>query len=74
MMASLSFEKSRPKVRLVRAALIGLDGEIRSTITMVVDDAMPEIVMFNGDPFLYDPSHSVIAYLQVRPFRADIGE
>ena len=44
----------------------------RIAVVMVVvpDDELPEIVMFNSDPYLRDPSIAPLAYRRVRPFFA----
>lgn len=66
------------KIRPVRAALVGLAGERGITITIVVDDIMPDVVMYRGEPFLLvlpaAPGRAEPIYRQVRPFRADGGE
>jgi hypothetical protein len=64
----------RPIVRAARAALIGLDGKRVAVVTMVVDDRLPQIVMFEGEPYLTSPEvpgDASAAYVQVRPYRAD---
>jgi hypothetical protein len=64
----------RPVIRAARAALIGLDGQRVAVVTMVVDDRLPEIVMFEGEPYLTSrdiPADASAAYVQVHPYRAD---
>lgn len=60
-------------IRPVRAELLGLSRERVAIVTIIADDRLPEIIMFNGDPFLLDVNLFGTAYRQVRPFRADIG-
>lgn len=62
----------RTDVRAERAALLGLDGRRVAVVTMVVADRLPQIVMFEGEPFLRLPGHyGAPRYAQVRPYRAD---
>jgi hypothetical protein len=64
----------RAIIRAARAALIGLDGKRIAVVTMVVDDRLPQIVMFEGEPYLASPTipaDTSAAYVQVRPYRAD---
>lgn len=61
------------KIRPVRAELLGLDRARVAVITIVAGEDLPEVVMFNGDPFIHDPQILGTAYRQVRPFRA-IGQ
>ncbi len=63
-------------VRPLRAVLISTDGKHRTTLTIVVADQLPKIIMLNGEPFLIeeDPDPARPFYFQERPFRADIGE
>lgn len=77
MTQSLAAE-SHPVIRAARAALIGLDGARVAVVTMVVDDVFPPVVMFKGEPFLFDLGHdpvaatdASIAYRQARAYRAD---
>lgn len=67
--------RAKPAViRAARAALIGLDGKRVAVVTMVVDDRLPQIVMFEGEPYLTSPEvpgDTSAAYVQVRPYRAD---
>lgn len=63
-----------PIIRAARAALIGLDGKRVAVVTMVVDDRLPQIVMFGGEPYLASPEipgDASAAYIQVRAYRAD---
>jgi hypothetical protein len=57
-------------VRGVDAALIDLAGKRIAMVTMVIADDLPEVVMFEGNPFLFfdDPP---LTYRQVNPYRAD---
>lgn len=68
--------KAAPRqiIRAARAALFGLDGKRVAVVTMVVDDHLPQIVMYAGEPYLADPKvpdDASAAYFQVRPYRAD---
>jgi hypothetical protein len=49
-------------IRAARAALLGLDGKRIAVITMVIADRAPEIVMFDGDPFLHEPWQELLTY------------
>lgn len=63
-----------PVIRAARAALIDLNGKRVAVVTMVVDDRLPQIVMFEGEPYLASPEvpcDASAAYVQVRPYRAD---
>jgi hypothetical protein len=74
--------KPRPiSLSAARVKLFGLDGSWVADATIVVsstcDAGMPEIVMFNGDPYLrdvfaYDRDQSQV-YRQRHPYRLDIG-
>lgn len=76
---TLKADDARPvraaAIRAERAALLGLDGQRVALVNMVVDDDVPLVVMFNGDPFLLDDykwnQRRELAYAQVRPYRAD---
>lgn len=59
------------KLRAANASLIGLDGKRVATVTMVIDDDAPLIVMFEGEPYLIDTRVAEHVYFQVRPYRAD---
>lgn len=65
-------------VRAAKALLFDLAGRRIAAVTMVVDDRVPQIVMFEGDPFLWSPNPrprpedvGTHEYKQVRPYRAD---
>jgi len=60
-----------PIIRARAAELIGLDGVRVAFVTMVTDDQAPQIVMFEGEPFLRVNRVDVLAYQQTRPYRAD---
>jgi hypothetical protein len=55
-------------LRCINAALFDLAGRRIALVAMVVDDQLPEIIMFEGEPFLYRAGNH---YHQVRPYRAD---
>lgn len=60
--------------RHLHAELLGFERQRVAIISIVIaGDDMPEIIMFNGNPFLRDPGVLGTAYRQVRPFRADVG-
>ena len=64
----------RPKILATRAALLDLNLKRVATVTMVTDDHAPEVVMFEGEPFLISGSTDAkpeLTYLQVRAYRAD---
>ena len=73
--------KTSPSIQAARAKLMDLNHELVADLTIIVaDEHIPEVVMFNGDPFLFQRAASdygrfagVLCYRQVRPFRADIG-
>lgn len=70
----MSKPAKHPIIRAARAALIGLNGQRIAVVTMVVDDRLPQIVMFEGEPFLASPEvpgDASAAYVQIRPYRAD---
>lgn len=75
-MSVAAAQVTRTVVRPLRAVLISTDGTHRITLTIVVADRLPKIVMLNGEPFLIeeDPDPARPFYFQERPFRADIGE
>jgi hypothetical protein len=64
-------------VRAVSALLLGLANDAghrpnRATVRIVTDDRPPQIVMYQGEPFLLaSVSRELLIYMQHRPFRAD---
>lgn len=61
------------KIRLVQARLVNIIGVGCGSVMIMVDDFMvPEVVMFDGEPFLRAEPFDLDAlfYRQVRPFRA----
>jgi hypothetical protein len=62
-------------IRAARAALIGLAGLRVATVTMVVDDHFPKVVIYEAEPFLLELAVSgdkaEAVYRQTRPYRAD---
>jgi len=68
-----SGDRHVPVIRAVQACLIGLDTKRVAIITMVVDDCVPEVVMYAGEPFLLcgPASNPVLTYVQARAYRAD---
>lgn len=71
----MSVAAQRQAIRCLQAELLGLDHARVAVVSVVVggDDDLPEIIMFNGDPFLHDAGTFGTAYRQVRPFRCDSG-
>lgn len=63
----------RGRVRRAEAVLLGLDLRRVAQVGLVVDDAVPQILMFAGDPFLISGADDKqpLTYLQVRPYRVD---
>ena len=49
------------------------EGRKIATVTMVVADEVPEVVMFEGNPFLHHANthRENLVYRQVQPYRAD---
>jgi hypothetical protein len=59
------------KVTAASAALFDLTGDRIATVMVVVDDKVPQVIMFEGDPFVFARlSGSQLFYQQVTPFRA----
>jgi hypothetical protein len=60
-------------IRAAQACLIGLNTKRVAIVTMVVDDRVPEVVMYAGEPFLLcgPASNPVLTYVQARAYRAD---
>jgi hypothetical protein len=61
------------RLRCINAALLDLKGRRIALVAMVVDAEMPQIVMFEGEPFLRLAGYhdGAPGYAQVRPYRAD---
>lgn len=64
-----------PAIRAVQGVLFDFAGDRIALVTMVVGAALPRVVMFEGEPFVFDegldPYSAHPAYVQSRPFRAD---
>lgn len=58
------------RLRCINATLLNLAGQRIALVAMVVDADLPQIVMFEGEPFLRVPGAG-FRYGQVRPYRAD---
>jgi len=59
-------------IRVRRAVLLNLEGQRVAIIGMVVADLIPQLVMFEGEPFLLSRRELAYdVYDQVQPFRAD---
>jgi hypothetical protein len=59
------------RVRCVAATLFDLERNCIARVSMVVDDRVPVIVMFEGDPFLQVKQLDALTYRQQKPYRAD---
>ena len=78
---SAAAEKARPPaVRALRIQLLGFAGEkICDAVVAVAASDFPEIVLFNGDPYLRcddagaELRAGTVFYQQVRPYRLDAG-
>lgn len=69
-----------PAIRAMRVQLLGnADQPVADAAIVVVDADYPEIVLFNGDPYLRCADASaelragVVFYRHVRPYRLDVG-
>jgi hypothetical protein len=60
-------------IRTVRAEMLGLQRQRIAVVSFLSDDDLPEVIMYNGDPFLLDRGLLGIAYRQARAFRVDAG-
>jgi hypothetical protein len=55
-----------------RGVLLGLDHRHVATVNMVIAADIPQLVMFDGEPFLLKrPGGAELVYVQIRPYRAD---
>lgn len=61
-------------IRTVRAEMLGLRRQRIAVVSFLCDDDLPEVIMYNGDPFLLDAGLLGVAYRQARAFRVDAGE
>lgn len=59
------------RIRTVRAELVNLAGNRIAVADLVVDDRLPEILMFEGEPFLRTSRADKTEFHQVRPYRVD---
>lgn len=57
-------------IRATRVELLNLEHRLIAIATIVTDDRPPEVVMFEGEPFLR-AAGAVLTYRQARTFRAD---
>ena len=61
-----------------RAQLLDVDRKPCATVRIVIDDDAPELIMFNGEPFLLEifleDGEGSIFYRQVRPYRVDASQ
>jgi hypothetical protein len=72
-MTATAAEKTRPAIRAAQIDLFGLDGALLVSAGIILGADAPEIVMWNGDPFLRDERIGPNAYRQIRPYRLDQG-
>lgn len=77
-MAAASRAASAPKVaaniRPLRLQLVDLSLARVAVVSVVIaGDDFPEVVMYEGEPFLRDPRVGPFAYRQVRPVHAIRG-
>lgn len=70
-MATAARASTAPAIRPLRLELVDLKLARVAVVTVVIsDDDFPEVVMYEGDPFLRDPRIGPYAYRQVRTFHA----
>ncbi|UPJ43901.1 hypothetical protein IVB40_07480 [Bradyrhizobium sp. 40] len=63
-----------PALRAAKVILMDEDGMLAVSAGIIVNgDDFPEVVMFNGDPFIADASRGAGCYRRVRPYRLDGG-
>lgn len=65
-------EANTPQIRPQQLQLVDLTlAFVVAVVTVVIsDDDFPEVVMYEGDPFLRDPRIGPFSYRQVRTFHA----
>jgi hypothetical protein len=65
-------------IQAARARLLDVDRKPYATVRMVIDADAPELIMFNGEPFLLEifleNGEGSIFYRQVRPYRVDASQ
>ena len=62
-------------IRAVSATLLGLDQQHRATVRVIIDRELPDVIMFDGEPFILDRVWvDPVSYHQLRPYRIDAGE
>jgi hypothetical protein len=66
-------------IHAARAELLDVDRKPYATVRVVVDEeAPPELIMFNGEPFLIEifleNDEGAIFYRRVRPYRVDTSQ
>ncbi len=66
--------RERPAIRCLQAELVGLDGARVGAVGVVIAaDDVPEIIMFDGEPYLHDASIAGEVWRRVRPYRCSSG-
>lgn len=60
-------------IRHVHAQLVGFAGEAIATVSVIVADELPQVVLWDGDVFLRAESPDATIYAQVKPYRADLS-
>lgn len=63
----------RGRIRTVTAVLFDLQRRRVAEVGLVVDDQVPAVLMFAGDPFVMSGAGDgqPLTYLQVQPYRVD---
>ena len=61
-------------IHAARAKLLDIHRKPCATVRIVIDDDAPELIMFNGEPFLLEDGEGSIFYRQVRPYRVDASQ
>jgi hypothetical protein len=70
-MATAARAATAPVIRPLRLELVDLSAARVAIVTVVIaDDDFPEVVMYEGDPFLRDERIGALTYRQVRTFHA----
>ena len=67
----MSGDRCAGPIRVARAELFDLNQQRIAVVTLISDARLPEVVMFNGEPFLRVKRADVLAYDQARAYRAD---
>jgi hypothetical protein len=71
MMKRIASAAPLPPIRALQAALFDLSGDRIATVMVVSDQTLPQLIMFEGEPFLFERTAGEILFFhQARPFRA----